>query len=96
MKLNEDDFSWSQEIEDDYYFNHNKMNITMIKSALVSGVLAGILAGAVYIIGVGDVFALNLHSLVNVVAIAVLTVIVSLIKNIGTSSTGSFAGVQVK
>ena len=70
--------------------------MTKIKSALVSGVIMGILSGLIYIVGIGDIFALNLKSLINVVAIAIATSIVSFIKSSLTSSDGTFAGVQVK
>lgn len=68
-----------------------------IKSALVSGVLAGILAVAGYIIGVGDLFVIDLHKLVNAFVLALLVAIVSVLKNLGTGKDGSFMGViQVK
>lgn len=66
-----------------------------IKSALVSFVISGVLAGALYVLQVGDVFALDVHKLINVVAIAVLVGVVSLIKSTGTSTSGTFAGVQI-
>lgn len=70
--------------------------MTKIKSALVSGVIMGILSGLIYIVGIGDIFALNLKSLINVVAIAIATSIVSFIKSSLTSSEGIFAGIRVK
>ena len=70
--------------------------MTKIKSALVSGVIMGILSGLIYIVGIGDIFALNLKSLINVVAIAIATSIVSFIKSSLTSSDGTFAGIRVK
>jgi hypothetical protein len=70
--------------------------LTKIKSALVSLVIAGVLAGAIYILGIGNIFALDLKGLINVVAIAVLVGLVSLLKSWGTTPTGTFAGVQVK
>jgi hypothetical protein len=92
----------SSELEDFYRielseFNNNKMTFIQVKSALVSGVIAGVLAEAVYVIGHGSVFGLDVHTLVDVFAIAVLTAIVSIIKSIGTTPAGNFIGaVQVK
>lgn len=70
----------------------NAINWTNVKSALVSGVLTAVLAGAMYVIGVGNVFAINVHSLVNVVALGLLTSIVSLIKSLLTTDKGNFLG----
>ena len=72
------------------------MNFTNIKSALVSGVIAGILGIAGYIISVGDVFKLDVHSIVNVGILAFLTTIVSLIKTILTTGQGTIVGIQIK
>lgn len=69
------------------------MDMTMLKSALTSGVLTAILAGAVFILGKGSVFGLDMHALINVVAMALLTTIVSLIKQMGTTEAGNFMGV---
>lgn len=70
------------------------MTITWIniKSALVSGVITGILGVAGYIIEVGDIFKLDVHTLVNVGALSALTTIVSLIKSFLTTSSGNFVG----
>lgn len=68
-----------------------------IKSALVSLFLAGVLAGALYILGIGNIFQIDIHSLLNVIAIAILVGIVSLIKSGGTTSSGKFVGaVRIK
>ncbi len=72
------------------------MTWTNIKSALVSGVITGLLGIAGYIIGIGDVFALDTHSLVNVFALSALTTVVSLIKSAMTTPEGTVVGVQVK
>jgi len=70
--------------------------ITNIKSALLSTVLMAIVGMAVYVIGLGDVFLIELKPLVNVGAIALLTGIVSVIKSLLTSyDTGKAVGVQV-
>lgn len=70
--------------------------ITNIKSALISGVLMAILGVATYVIGVGDVFSADGHTIVNIAVLAVLTSFVSFVKSILTSTEGTFAGVQVK
>jgi hypothetical protein len=66
-----------------------------IKSGLISGLITAILATFVYIIGVGSVFNLNLHSMVNVFTLALLVSIVSWIKSFLTTSDGKALGVTV-
>lgn len=65
---------------------------TNIKSALVSALITAILAIAGYIIGVGDVFAIDVHALVNVGALSALTAVVSVIKSFLTTNGGNFVG----
>lgn len=65
---------------------------TNMKSAIVSGILAAIVSMAVYVIGLGDIFKTDLHSLINIGAISLLTTIVSLLKSFMTTSSGSFLG----
>lgn len=73
------------------------MNLTNVKSALVSALITAVLAGAGYIIGVGNVFTIDVHALVNVLSLSALTALVSLLKALGTTPSGSFIGVvQVK
>jgi len=69
-----------------------KINLTQLKSALVSGVLTAILAGIGYIVGLGDIFAIDVHALVNVIALSFGTAIVSLIKALLTDNDGAFVG----
>ena len=71
------------------------MNFTNIKSAIVSGIITGILGMAGYIIGVGDIFKIDVHSILNVGAISALTVIVSLIKASLTTPQGNIAGTSI-
>lgn len=71
------------------------LNLTNIRGALVSGVLTAILAIAGYIIGVGDLFKIDVHALVNVGALSALTAVVSLIKSFLTTNEGKAAGIQV-
>jgi hypothetical protein len=64
-----------------------------IKSAIVYGLLWAILAIALYMIQVGDVFALNIKELVNAGVFGFLGIFVSLIKNLLTTQDGKFLGV---
>jgi hypothetical protein len=66
-----------------------------LKSALISGGLAIVLALGGYIVGIGDLWKLNPHALVNIAVMAFITTIVSLIKSSATTSQGTFAGVQI-
>ena len=90
-----------EELEDfyDYQLTNKNMIFTIswtnVKSALVSGIIMGILAIAAYIIGVGNIFTLDFHSLLNAGVLSALVTIVSLIKSFLTTSSGSVAGVQV-
>lgn len=73
------------------------MDTVNLKSALVSVVLAVVISMGGYIIGVGDVFKLDWHALVNSGVLAGVVGIVSLAKSYGTTSSGKFLGiVQVK
>jgi len=71
------------------------MTYTNIKSAFVSGIITGILGMAGYIIGVGDIFKIDVHTILNVGAISALTVIVSLIKASLTTPIGQLAGTSI-
>jgi hypothetical protein len=75
------------------YSTYKKMNITDVKSGLVSGVIAAVLAVALLVIQNGSVFNLDWHAIVNVAVIAFLA---SLVKVLGTSANGTFAGVSIK
>lgn len=68
-----------------------------VKSALVSAFLTAILALAGYVLGVGDVFKIDVHALINVGALSTLTALVSLIKAFLTTDKGNFVGaVEIK
>lgn len=64
-----------------------------IKSAIVSGLIVGVLGVAGQIISVGDVFKLDWHALVNVGVISALTACVSALKSLLTTDKGNFAGI---
>lgn len=74
----------------------NKNMWISIKSAIASGIITAVLAGFIYIVGVGDIFAIDLHSLTNVIVLALLTTFVSLVKAGLTRTDGTIGGVQVK
>lgn len=68
-----------------------------IKGALISAIITAVLAIAGYIIGVGDIFNIDVHALVNVGALSALTALVSVIKSLLTTQSGDFVGaVKVK
>ena len=69
------------------------LSLASLKSALVSVVLMAVLAMLVYIIGLGDIWKIESHALINIGVIALATGLVSLIKNFLTSSSGTFAGI---
>lgn len=69
---------------------------TQIKGALVSTVLMAILSIIVYILGVGDIFAVDVKVLVNVGVMSLLAGIASLLKAVLTDSTGRVAGIKVR
>lgn len=64
-----------------------------IKSALISALLMGILAMAVYTLGVGDIWKIDTRALINVGIMSLLTGVVSMLKSMMTTSEGNFVGV---
>lgn len=70
--------------------------MTKIKSALVSAILMAVVSMSGYVIGLGDVYSIDSKVLINTGIISLLTALVSLIKSIGTTDGGKFAGIQVK
>lgn len=68
------------------------MNITAIKSALVSGLIMGVLAMVVIVVQNGSIFNLDWHTLVNAGVMGLLTSLASLLKTAGTTNTGHFLG----
>lgn len=72
------------------------MNITNLKSALVSAVLMAILAVLAFIVQQGSIFGLNVQQVANVFVISLFTAIVSFVKNSFTSPVGTFAGIKVR
>lgn len=72
------------------------ITLTQVKSALVSAVIAAVLGVAGYILSVGDIFKIDVHSLSNVAALSALVAFVSLVKSAGTTPAGTFMGAKVK
>lgn len=71
----------------------NNMNFEMLKSALVSAVLMALVQVAGYIIGIGNIFAIDWKVMANMGVIALLTGLVSVVKNLLTTDNGNFAGI---
>lgn len=63
-----------------------------LKGALVSTLLMAILGVLGYVVGLGDVYKIDLHALVNVGVMSLSTGIISLIKNFLSDNKGVFAG----
>ncbi len=84
-------------VEENYKLNENINMFTLswinVKSALVYGLLSALVAVGIYAISIGDVFALNVHAIVNAFVFGFLGVFVSLIKNLLTDASGKFLGV---
>ncbi len=72
------------------FFN---LNMEDIGDALAIGVIAGVVAVIAYIVQVGDVFKLNFQDLVNAFVFGSFGIVVGVLKNILTTSSGKFAGV---
>lgn len=68
------------------------LNWESFKSALVSAVIMTVIAVAGYVIGLGDLWKIEFHAIINIGVMAFLTGLVSLIKNFLTSDSGTFAG----
>jgi hypothetical protein len=62
------------------------------KSALIYVGLTAVVSVAGYILGVGDVFAIDMKSLANVLALSVAAGLVSILKQLLTTKKGEFLG----
>jgi hypothetical protein len=69
-----------------------KLDWANIKSALVYGLLWGVLAIVIYMIQIGDIYALNYRDLSNAGVYGVLGSLVSVLKNLLTTDKGNFVG----
>lgn len=77
--------------------NQNSNMFTLSKenimSAVVYVVLTAFLGLLAYVVGIGDVYKIDFHSVVNIFSIAIATGLVSIIKNFLTDNSGAFLGV---
>ena len=64
-----------------------------IKSALVSALIMAVIGMISYILQVGDIFKIDIKTLINIGVMAGLTAGVSLIKSLFTTKAGNFVGV---
>lgn len=95
-----DDFGDSLAV-DNYYNDEKKfmesgiLKLTKenVKSALVYGLLWGLLSVIARISEVGNVFALDWKELVNAGVLSTLAVCISLLKNLLTTNSGNFLGI---
>ena len=77
--------------------NFFTVSATELKSALVYAVLTAVLSMLVYVVGIGDIFAISLKPVVNIGAISLGVGLISIIKNLLTTKEGMFVGaVKVK
>lgn len=65
---------------------------TNIKSAIVFAILTALVAMIVYIVGLGDIFKIEPHTIANIGVMAILNGILSLLKSFLTTSSGQFLG----
>jgi len=73
-----------------------KLSSVNVKSALVYGLLWGLLAVLLQVQSAGSVFGLNWKDVVDTGVLAVIASVISLLKNLFTTNEGNFAGlVQV-
>lgn len=63
-----------------------------IYSAIVYAVLMALVSMGIYIVGIGDIYKIETHALINSGILAFVTGIISLLKNLLTDSNGKFLG----
>lgn len=63
-----------------------------LKSALIYALLMGVVSIGIYIVGVGDIFKIDPHALINSGILAAVTGLISLLKNLLTDNAGKFLG----
>lgn len=69
-----------------------KLSMVNVKSAVVSGLLWGLLAVGMYAVQVGSVFKLDWHFMVDAFVFAFLGFAINAIKNLLTTNDGNFLG----
>jgi len=70
-----------------------KLSWANIWSALVYGLMWGLLAVFIRISEIGNIFELNWHDLLNVFIMAAIGFLIPIIKNLLTTDKGNFLGV---
>lgn len=70
-----------------------KLNWENVKSALVYGLMWGILAIIIQIKEIGSIFNLDWYMLANVFVMALIGFVIPIIKNLFTTKSGNFLGV---
>ena len=70
-----------------------KLNNSNVKSALVYGLLWGLLAVLLEVQSAGGIFNLDWKSIIDVGVLAVIASVISLLKNLFTTDSGNFLGV---
>ena len=90
-----DDFSFN------YQNNNKKMNNGIgqlswinVKSALMFSLLTAVAGVLVYILGIGDIFSLDIKVLINIFVLSLGNGILSVIKSLLTTNSGNFIGVK--
>ena len=87
------EFGMDNPLPEDLLVNiQNNMDLKQVGSALAIAIVIGVGAAIAYVLKVGDIFAIDVHSLVNVFALAVLGGVGSLISSFLTTKKGNFAG----
>ena len=72
-----------------------KLTIENLRSAFWYGILTSLFIGAVYVVHVGDIFAIDFHKLINLMVLGLLEFFISIVKNFFTTSSGTFLGMKV-
>lgn len=69
-----------------------KLSWANVRGALVTAFITAVITIFIYIIGVGDIFALNYKALANVGVLSALTAFVDLVRSALTTSKNNFVG----
>lgn len=92
MMYEEDYFDWSNyqpKLKTNMSNGIGVLSWVNVKSALVYGVVMGVVAVVFYMVKIGTVFALDWHVMLDAFVYGVLT---SVVKNILTTNEGNFLG----
>jgi hypothetical protein len=69
------------------------MNWINFKNALITALLWAVVGAGGYVLGIGDIFKIDFHTLANVAFIPALAFLISWVKGLLTTSDGHFLGV---